>query len=75
LPAIPTAIVLPLQQAIEPASLIAIVFVAAIGFLVYVIGHLSLSASEVERLSCRSLKLNTIRFAQACFKRTKDDTG
>jgi O-antigen/teichoic acid export membrane protein len=70
LPAIPTAIVLyVLQHAIEPSSLVSIMFVAGIGLLVYVIGYLNLGASEVERQTCRGLMHNTIRFAEACAKR------
>ena len=71
LPAVPTAIVLyVLQHAIEPSSLLAIVFVGGVGFWMYVIVYLSLGASEFERQTCRGLVLNTINFAEACFKRT-----
>ena len=71
LPVIPTVIVLYLlQYAIEPSSLLSIIAVAGIGFLVYVVGYLNLGASEMERQTCRGLMLNTIRFAEACFKRT-----
>jgi O-antigen/teichoic acid export membrane protein len=71
LPVIPTAVVLYiLQHAIEPSSLLSIMVVAVIGLLVYVIGYLNWGASEVERQTCRSLVLSTIRFAEACLKRS-----
>ena len=71
LPAIPTTIVLyVLQHAIEPSSLLSILLVAGTGLLVYLIGYLNWSASEVERQTCRSVVLSTIRSAEACLKRS-----
>jgi O-antigen/teichoic acid export membrane protein len=70
LPAIPTAIVLyVLRHTFEPSSLLSIMVVAGIGLLVYVIGYLSVGASEVERQTCRSFVLSTVRFAEARLKR------
>jgi len=44
--------------------------VVGIGLLVYVIGYLNWGASKVERQTCRSFALSTIRFAETCLKRT-----
>jgi ABC-type methionine transport system permease subunit len=71
LPAIPTAIVLyVLQHAIEPSSLLSIIGVAGTGLLLYLIGYLNWGASEVERQTCRSVLLSTIRSAEASLKRS-----
>lgn len=71
LPVVPTAVVLYiLQHATEPSSLLSIMVVAGIGLSVYVIGYLNWGASEVERQTCRSLVLSTIRFAESCLKRS-----
>jgi len=71
LPAIPTVIWLyVLQHAIEPSSPFSIIVVAGTGLLVYLVGYLKWGASEVERQTCRSFALRTIRFAGACLKRS-----
>lgn len=71
LPAIPTVIVLYLlQEIIDPFKVLSIIVLAGIGFVVYAIGYLSFSASEIERQTCRSWMRSTIQFAETCFKRT-----
>jgi O-antigen/teichoic acid export membrane protein len=70
LPAIPVAILLyALQQVVEPSSLLSIMVVAASGVLVYMLGYLSVGASQVERQIYRRLALSTIRFAEMHLKR------
>jgi O-antigen/teichoic acid export membrane protein len=70
LPAIPVAILLyALQQVVEPSSLLSIMVMAASGELVYMLGYLSVGASQVERQTYRRLALRTIRFAEAHLKR------
>lgn len=69
LPVVPTVIGLYiLQHAVQPLSLFSILIVAGLGLLVYVVGYLSIGASEVERQICRSFMLSTIRFAEAHLK-------
>jgi len=71
LPAVPMMIILYiLQLLVEPLSLLSIMVVASVGVLVYTIGYLSVGASEIERQTCRSVALSTIRFAETCLKRT-----
>jgi O-antigen/teichoic acid export membrane protein len=70
LPAIPLVILLyVLQQAIEPSSLLSIMVMAGSGVLVYMLGYLSVGASQVERQTYRRLALSTIRFAETHLKR------
>jgi O-antigen/teichoic acid export membrane protein len=71
LPAIPmTAVLYVLRRAIEPSSMLSIMFLAAISFLIYLIAYLSWGGTEVERQTCRDFALGTIRFAETCLKRT-----
>jgi len=69
MPAVPMVMMIYLlQQAIEPSSPLSIMAVAGIGLLVYVIGYLSVGASQVERQTCRSFVVCTVQFAKARLK-------
>lgn len=70
LPAVPMAVVLyGLQQALKPSSVLAIMVVAGVGVLVYVIGYISIGANTTERQVLRSYARSTMLFATARFKR------
>jgi len=71
LPTIPTVIVLyVIQHAIEPSSLLSIMVVAGSGVLAYMVGYLSVGASEIELQTCRNFALGTIRLAESGIKRS-----
>lgn len=70
-PVVPMGMVLyGLQRAVEPSSWPSIVLVAGPGLLVYAIGYLSFGATRVERETYRGCAVSTLRFAEACLKRS-----
>jgi len=58
-----------LREALEPTSLFSIVALVGLSLLVYVIGYLSMGASELERQTYRSFALSTLRSAELHLKR------
>jgi len=69
LPAAPMAVVLhTLQFAVDSSSLLSMMALIGVGFLVYVIGYLSVGASQFERQTYLNVTFSMVRFGKARFK-------
>jgi O-antigen/teichoic acid export membrane protein len=69
LPAAPMVVVLhTLQFAVDSSSLLSMMALIGVGFLVYVIGYLSVGASQFERQTYLNVTLSMVRFGKARFK-------